>query len=357
MNSGISVVIPSWNGLHLLKENLPSVLAAAQRYQQEKAAPVQVLVVDDGGSDDTVAELKQHFPDVKLVVREQNGGFARACNSGFESCSMPHVALLNNDVQVEVDYLLKIVRGFHKEDVFAVTAKVFEFSPPLFATGGKVALFRRGFWAVYTNYDVHERAVAADELISGYAVGGFACYDRRKLEQLGGFIELLSPFHWEDVDLSYRAWKRGWKVVYEPGARAFHHISATINAHYSKQKVESAAIRNRILFHWINLHTPSFFLAHCWMLLLKVLSRIWVWDLVFYRALFSALRAIPQVAPLRSRERKSAIRSDRELDLLFRQSWKSPDLTIYHDRKEVQKLHPEAQAIGIGSDSPPPLER
>ena len=357
MNPGISVVIPSWNGLHLLKENLPSVLAAARLYEQEKSSQVEVLIVDDGSRDCTVPELERLFPEVKVVVRERNGGFARACNSGFERCSMPLVALLNNDVQVEADYLLRIVCGFRKHDVFAVTAKVFEFNPPFFATGGKVALFRRGFWAVYTNYDVHERPATSQELISGYAVGGFACYDRQKLKQLGGFMELLSPFHWEDVDLSYRAWKRGWKVVYEPSARAFHQISATINAHYSRRKVESAAVRNRMLFHWVNLHSPSFFVSHCWMLVLKLLSRIWVWDLVFYRALFSALRALPKVVPLRAQEKKWARRSDRELDKIFRQFWKSPCLSIYHDRREVQERHPEAPARVKDPDSSPRVEQ
>jgi GT2 family glycosyltransferase len=186
-------------------------------------------------------------------------------------------------------------------------------------------------------------------------VGGFACYERRKLVELGGFSELLSPFHWEDVDLSYRAWKRGWLVLYEPRARALHQISATIDAHYSRERVVVAAIRNRLLFHWVNLQSRGFLLSHCWMLILKLLSRIWVWDLAFYRALFSALLVLPQVLPLRRRERRLSVRSDRELDGMFRQFWKSPGINIYHDRREVLERHPEAP--GRRSSATPAVSR
>ena len=149
MNPGISVVIPSWNGLHLLKENLPSVLAAARLYEQEKSSQVEVLIVDDGSRDCTVPELERLFPEVKVVVRERNGGFARACNSGFERCSMPLVALLNNDVQVEADYLLRIVCGFRKHDVFAVTAKVLSSTPRFLRPVVRWLFFAVVFGCVY----------------------------------------------------------------------------------------------------------------------------------------------------------------------------------------------------------------
>lgn len=355
MDRGLSVVIPSWNGLHLLQANLPTVLQAIRYYSKIAKAESELVVVDDGSTDSTPRDLPQLFPDVQLVVRPENGGFARACNSGFAHCHQPRVALINNDVQVEEDYFVQLVRPLEEDpDAFAVTAKVFEFSPPIFATGGKVARFRRGFWAVYTNYDVEDPDRLEFPLISGYAVGGFACYDREKLARLGGFLELLSPFHWEDVDLSYRAWKRGWKVIYQPRARAFHEISATIDAHFAKTRVEEASIRNRLLFHWVNLHSTAFLLSHCWMLLLKLLSRIWVLDLAFYRAFASALRALPQAITLRRQEKLLARRDDRQLARLFSEFWKRPVINIYHDRKEVQQRHPETPGEATKAGSLPP---
>ena len=119
---------------------------------------------------------------------------------------------------------------FEDPEVFAVTAKVFEWDHPIFATGGKLGRFRRGFWSVYFNYDISDSSASnwteKQQLLSVYAVGGFATYSRQKLESLGGFNQLLSPFHWEDVDLSYRGWKRGWQIRYEPHSIAHHRTSA-----------------------------------------------------------------------------------------------------------------------------------
>jgi len=190
----------------MLQRCLPAVLEAVQQYQKLCGAETEVIVVDDAGSDDTAGWLARAAPRVQLVRRRRNGGFARACNSGIHHCRQPLLALINNDVEVAPDYFLWQARLFRDPDLFAVTARVVEWEQPVFATGGKVGTFRRGFWGVYFNYDLKDpQRPDARPWLSFYAVGGFAMYDRERLLQLGGFSELLSPFHWEDVDLSYRA--------------------------------------------------------------------------------------------------------------------------------------------------------
>ncbi len=347
MSLGISVVIPTWNGLELLRENLPSVQAAVRRLVERGGGPAEILVVDDGSSDGTVSSLEREFPEVRLLAKPQNEGFAKTCNAGIRAARLPLVALLNNDVRIDRDYLWRQAEHFSDADVFAVTAKVREWGTPIFATGGRFGRFRRGFWSAYFNYDVDpgtgEAWVRDRRLLSFYAIGGFATYDRAKLLLLGGFNELMSPFHWEDTDLSYRGWKRGWVVRYEPRSLAEHRISATIDAHYRKRWVDTVSRRNRLLFHWINLHSPDFLIRHLAMLAVLLATRILILDLDFYRSFIQAARRLGPALQMRRREKSLSRRSDRELARLLADFYKSAPVEVYYNRRQTLEHHPDSQ--------------
>ena len=345
MSFPISIVIPTWNGLLLLRENLPSIQAAAEEYEREVGEKTEIIVVDDGGEDETSSSIASEFPKVQLISRDHNEGFAVACNTGFAKCRFPLVALFNNDVRISPDYLLYQALHFRDPQVFAVTPKVFEWEHPIFASGGRFARFRKGFWSVYFNYDVSlpqgGQWIAERRLLSAYAIGGFATYSKAKLEALGGFNELLSPFHWEDIDLSYRGWKRGWEVHYEPRSIARHRTSATIEAHFKKRLVEEVSVRNRLLFHWINIHSPGFLTRHLLMLTSLFCTRILALDIGFYRACFQALKRLPQVRRLRRTEETSSRRTDAEISRLLNNFYDSAPIEIYYNRQDVIRKHPE----------------
>jgi len=351
MKLDLSIVIPTRNGLHLLRENLPSVQRASRMFSEKTGGAVEVIVVDDGSQDGTSRILPAEFPDVYLVERSRSQGFACACNAGFEACKFPVVSLLNNDVRVEEEFFLHQSSHFEDENVFGVTAKVFEWDQPIFATGGRVGRFRRGFWSVYFNYDVRIDSASGwvdqRRMLSAYAIGGFSAYSREKLRELGGFNELLSPIHWEDVDLSYRAWKRGWEVRYEPRSVAHHRTSATIDAHFEKRSVERISYRNRLLFHWINLHSPTYLLRHLLMLSVLILTRILVLDFGFYAALGQALRRLTTVIRLRRVEREEARKSDAEISRLLNSFYRTAPIEIYYNQQEVIEHHPESGEVRV----------
>ncbi len=342
-NIGISVVIPTWNGRFLLETFLPSVLAAVYQYQKVHLAPAEVILVDDASTDDTAAWLEKHFfQQVCLIRRTRNGGFAPACNTGFRASRYPLVLLLNNDVDVDPHFIGPLVKHFEDPKVFAVTPRVYDLDRKVFCNGGKVGSFRHGFWSMFANYDIGRDAPAEPEaerkLISVSAIGGFSMFDRAKLMELKGFDELFAPYHWEDNDLSYRAWKRGWEIRYEPFSLVFHNASSTIDSHFRKKQVEVIATRNRLLFHWKNLHSPGMAASHLFMLLFLLLTNLLRFNLRFYKAFAQAVRCLPRIRCLRREEKRAGVVSDKELRRTFQKFFKTPGLQIVRSREEAVKL-------------------
>jgi GT2 family glycosyltransferase len=107
-----SIVIPNYNGAHLIRKNLPVVLEAVK--------DAEVIVVDDASNDDSVKLLKSKFPQVRLVVNPKNLRFAKACNAGVNKAKGEVIVLLNNDVWPEKDFLKPLKSHFTDKQVFAV---------------------------------------------------------------------------------------------------------------------------------------------------------------------------------------------------------------------------------------------
>ncbi|MCS6884765.1 MAG: glycosyltransferase family 2 protein [Acidobacteriota bacterium] len=322
MYPSVSIIIPNWNGRCLLEKFLPTVIAAAEKYHQKTLASIEVIVVDDCSDDDSLPWLEgysRHLPvHLKVVARQLNGGFARAANSGFLAASHEIIVLLNNDISVEPDAILPLVRHFTNPKVFAVCCKAFRLGTDFFDGAGKLGLFRRGHWRVYVNYDILPTLLASDvKLYSFVASGGYAAFDAAKLKQLGGFCELLSPFYWEDVELCYRAWKRGWTIEYEPESIVYHQTSSTIGTCFRPMRVRVIAERNRLLMHWINLHDRRWLLLHIFWTAMKLLAAAFKLDFVLWRALYQALCLLDEVGKLRAQEKLSSLVTDREISALF----------------------------------------
>lgn len=312
----ISIVIPTWNGCHLLEQFLPSVIEAGEAYTGETGAEVEILIVDDGSTDQTVEWLiSQGFPRVKAVQQDINRGFAATCNGGFRHARFPCIFLLNNDVEVEPDVLIHLAPHFRDPTVFAVTCKAFFPGTRQLASGGKIGRFSGGFWRVHNNYDVSP--ADAEELYSIVASGGFSIFDREKLLTLGGFDELLAPFYWEDVELSLRAWRRGWKILYEPKAIVYHRASRTIEPRFERKRVKISDQRNRLLTHWIHLEGMSWVIEHLVAVLLLLVASLVTLDFAFCRAFRLAIKELPQVRARRRRERAEAYLKHRQIVEFF----------------------------------------
>jgi GT2 family glycosyltransferase len=186
-----SIIILNWNGRDLLATCLPSVLRAcrASRFSSE------VIVVDNGSSDGSVAWVRTNFPFVIVVELVENVGFGEGNNIGVQHAKGEIVVLLNNDMVVDKHFLRPLIRGFQEEpEVFAVGAQIFfrDEQKRREETGKTIA-----FWDKGTIRFIHMEIGAIDEerkyVPITWASGGAAAFNRKKFDQLGGFRGIYSP--------------------------------------------------------------------------------------------------------------------------------------------------------------------
>jgi GT2 family glycosyltransferase/glycosyltransferase involved in cell wall biosynthesis len=304
----VSVVIPNWNGRDLLEKYLPSVIEALAG-----SAEHEIIVVDNGSTDGSAQFVKQRFPQVRVLALERNLGFGGGSNAGFRAARNDIVVLLNNDMRVERGFLQPLLDGFVDDKTFAVSCQIF-FSDP-----GKLreeSGLTEGWWAQGALRVRHRLEPEIRELYPCFYGGGGSCaFDRRKFLELGGFDELLKPFYLEDTDLGYLAWKRGWKVLYQPASAVFHEHRGTIGKHFSPGYIQTVLQKNFLLFTWKNIHDwrwlgGHFFSAWC------AAALSWLAgdspERTSFPAILRAFGSLPRTLVSRMEARRLAVIADEE---------------------------------------------
>lgn len=292
----VSIIIPSYNGEKLLKKNLPYLLRAMGNPSNFIK---ETIVVDDGSSDKSVDLIKNKFPQVKLVRHKINRGFSASVNLGVKTAKGDLVCLINNDVIPENNFLVNTFRHFGKEDTFAVSLHEEGY-------GWAEGVFREG-------YIMHSPGKEDTKVHSTFWVNGGSGVFRKSLwKKLGGMDDkLLSPFYWEDLDICYRAIKRGLKLYWEPRAHVVHKHETTISK-FPKKYVERIRERNHLLFIWKNLTSQSLFRRHVTGLF-KRLAR----HPGYLRIVVAALLRLREVKRARRKEKKETIVSDEAIFASF----------------------------------------
>lgn len=253
--SAASVVIPNWNGRDLLARYLPPLIEATSGNPEN-----EIIVVDNGSTDGSAEFVRTEFPGVRLITLDRNLGFGGGSNVGFRAARNDVVVLLNNDMRVDRNFLLPLLEGFTDEKVFAVTSQIF-FTDP--ARVREETGLTQGWWQG-GNLRVRHRVdpKVQDLFPCFYAGGGSSAFDRRKFLEMGGFDPLLAPFYLEDTDLGFQAWKRGWKVLYQPASVVYHEHRGTIGKHFAPGRIQAVLKKNFLLFCWKNIHEPRRLIEH-----------------------------------------------------------------------------------------------
>lgn len=247
MNNTVSIVVLNWNGELLLQTYLPAVLAAA--------AGAEVIVVDDGSMDSSCEFIRRNFPSVRLIAKSRHEGFASSANAGVSAVKGDVVVLLNTDVKPQKDFLVSLMPHFRDPKVFAVGCLEKSYEDGVFVERGRgEARWRHGI-LIHWRGDVNRSDTA-------WVSGGSGAFRKSLWQKLGGMDPMFNPFYWEDIDLSYRALKAGYRLVFEPKSIVEHyHEEGKIRKNFSDAYVKRIAYRNQFLFTWKNLSDPMMLLA------------------------------------------------------------------------------------------------
>ena len=217
----VSVIIPNYNGKRFLDTCL-----TALRQQTYPADRLEVILVDDASTDDSVAYVEAHFPEVRVLCLDHNSGLAAACNRGAALARGEIIALLNNDTEVEPDWVAALVTALQEHPWAGAAASkilLFDRRNVLHTAGDMMGVDgiprNRGVWE-------EDRGQYDDQRVVFGGCGGAVAYRRQVWDALGGFDEDLFMYL-EDVDLAWRMQLRGWGTVFAPASRVYHHLSAT----------------------------------------------------------------------------------------------------------------------------------
>ncbi len=225
----LSVVILNWNGRRHLERYLPSVVAHTE-------GDAEVVVADNGSTDDSLQWLRLNYPDVRVIRLDRNYGFAGGYNRALREVKSEYVLLLNSDVEVTAGWWQPLVEVLDTEsDVAAVAPKLladmertkFEYAG---AAGGFIDYlgypFCRG--RILSNVE-EDRGQYDDRRDIFWASGAAMCCRREVFESLGGFDEDFFA-HMEEIDLQWRMQLAGWRIVVEPKSVVFHLGGGTLPA-------------------------------------------------------------------------------------------------------------------------------
>ena len=225
----LSIVILNWNGRHHLERYLPSVV-------EHSSGEAAVIVADNGSTDDSLAWLEEHYPNVGVIALDANYGFAGGYNRALKQIDTQYCLLLNSDVEVTTGWWQPLVEILDSNaDVAAVAPKIladrerdrFEYAG---AAGGFIDYlgypFCRG--RILSSVE-HDEGQYDDSRDIFWGSGAALCCRREVFLDMGGFDESFFA-HMEEIDLQWRMQLAGWRIMVEPRSVVYHLGGGTLPA-------------------------------------------------------------------------------------------------------------------------------
>ena len=180
----------------------------------------EVIIIDDGSTDAAykdITGMTQQFTCNIRVIRQSNGGPAKARNNGIRNSKEEFVAFTDDDCEVDRNWLLELVKGFTSEDIAGV--------------GGMVVSKNKDILSQYIDYHRILQPPVEDHNIK-YLVTANACYRRKYLLDVGGFSEEIENPGGEDPDLSYKIKRLGYILSFNPAGVVVHNHKQDIRSFY-----------------------------------------------------------------------------------------------------------------------------
>ncbi len=247
-NYPISIIIPVYKNYQMFYQYL--------KINKKFFSGCQIIIMNDYPLENITQPVKKIYPQAQVFNNKKNLGFAGNVNKGVKKASRKYVFLMNSDIVLKDNSFINSLDHFKKnKKLFAVAFGQIEKNGKI--VGANRCYFEKGF--------IHHSSRDFNKKNSSYnfwAEGGASIFRKDLFIKLAMFDELFNPFYWEDIDLSYRAWKSGYQIIFDPKILVEHHHESTIGKYFQQQKILKTAFRNQLFFIWKNLTDKKLILNH-----------------------------------------------------------------------------------------------
>lgn len=277
--------------------------------------PCQLTVIDNLSADQSISLIREQFPAVKINQMKENRVLC-SFNEAVKQSEADIVFLLNNDLTADPDFIDPLINVFsEKKDAFMVAAKSFLLDHS-YEGGRSIPFVKYGMFGTTCRFHGFENLMNQPGITFS---AGFGAFDRKKFLELHGYDDLYLPGRMEDADLTFRAWRKGWKCYYQPKSVFFHMGAKSFKERFGERGTSEIAHRNTFLFMWKNITSVSCWMSHFFFLIPKM---IWMLSKGRYEIVTGFLKALPRLKMALSRrhaERKIVYcYSDRQIFSFFR---------------------------------------
>lgn len=307
-DSGPVVFVLNHNGCEILRQSLPPLVTECDQ------VGARLIVVDNASSDGSREFVAGEIPTAQFFDVGCNMVLG-AINLAVEHFRPSRFVFLVNDLIAQPGLLPQLLEPLDDERVFAVSCYMQHPSNPGLSSMGTAFGSSCGFRMIrgrlHRDWRPRIEELKHQGPIRTLMAGGHTAYNGETFRLLGGFDPIYQPFYWEDADLSMRAWRAGYEILYAPNAVVLHdQLAGTISK--SRRLADVFFECNRIVYVWINVHDRQIY-SHVASLAVQLLRGLARRDTVPFEALARALAKLPRALIRRRRARVAALLSDEEV--------------------------------------------
>jgi len=309
----LSLIIPNYNGEKLLRKNLPKVLDAVKDYKEGK---VEIIIPDDPSTDNSTQVIKEFIENIKdkhitgksiSNKNKKEAGFSKNVNRGVSLATGDILILLNSDVIPHKDFLQPLLSHFSDPKTFAVGCMDESIE------GDATVLRGRGVGKWSKGFLMHKKG-SLDKENTLWVSGGSGAFRKSIWNKLRGLDNLYNPFYWEDIDLSYRALKSGYRIYFEPKSVVIHeHEKGAIISKFKPLHVQKIAYRNQFIFVWKNVTDWQLNFSHIFWLPYHLINALRRKDWAFIAGFYLALISLSQIMRSREQARRLFLKTDKQV--------------------------------------------
>ncbi len=262
----------------------------------------EVIIGNDFPKENITKYVKRIYKEAVVFNNKKNLGFPGNVNKGVKLAKRPYIFLMNSDVILKNDSFKKSINFFKKnKKLFAIAFSQKEIN-------GQIVGCNQGYFE--NGLINHTRRSNLNKLVTlnFWAEAGASIFKRKLFINLGMMDEIYRPFYWEDVDLSYRAWKAGYQIIFTKNILVEHHHESTIGKYFDQKRIKKIAFRNQLIFNWKNITDKGLLLNHFINLPRYVLTA----------GFFDALLLLPKIIQSRKKVIKLFKKTDKEVLDLFK---------------------------------------